>query len=61
MNKIIKLMAKRQNPKRKLNAGQLRESVSLFILAVKELSLENKNLSDVDSILIDKLSQSVKK
>lgn len=37
MDAAIKIMAKRQNPKRKLNAGQLREAIRLFILAVNEL------------------------
>lgn len=41
-NKLIKLMAKHQNDKKKLNSGQLREAVSIFIKALKELSAEEK-------------------
>lgn len=42
MNAIVKKMAANQNAKSKLNAGQLRESASLFIQALVELSLEEK-------------------
>lgn len=42
LNKIIKKMAEKQNAKSKLNAGALRESASLFIKAVLELSNEEK-------------------
>ena len=41
-NKLIKLMAKHQNDKKKLNSGQLRESVNIFIKALRELSAEEK-------------------
>lgn len=41
-NKLIKLMAKHQNDKKKLNSGQLREAVNIFIKALKELSAEEK-------------------
>ena len=43
MNKIIKSMAKNQNAKSKMNAGQLRESAKLFIWAIIELSNEDKS------------------
>jgi hypothetical protein len=36
MNKIIKKMAKMQNEKSKLNAGQLREVVKLFLAATMD-------------------------
>lgn len=42
LNKIIKKMAAKQNAKSKLNAGSLRESASLFVKAVMELSDEEK-------------------
>lgn len=41
-NKIISIMAKNQNQKSKLNAGQLREATNLFIGALIELSHEDK-------------------
>ena len=41
-NKLVKLMAKHQNEKTKLNAGALREAMTIFIKALKELSAEEK-------------------
>ena len=41
-NKLIKLMAKHQNDKKKLNSGQLREAMTIFIKALRELSAEEK-------------------
>lgn len=38
MNQIIKRMAKKQNTKKKLNAGQLRESVRIFLDVLMEMS-----------------------
>lgn len=38
MNQIIKRMAKKQNTKKKLNAGQLRESVRIFLDVLIEMS-----------------------
>lgn len=42
MNAIIKVMAKNQNSKHKLNAGQLREAVTLFLNAAVELSTQGE-------------------
>ena len=42
LNKIIKKMAEKQNSKHKLNSGQLREAVSLFLKSIVELSNEEK-------------------
>ena len=42
MNKIIASMAKNQNKKSQMNAGQLREAAALFIKAMFELSAEDK-------------------
>lgn len=44
LNAIIKKMGEKQNKVKKLNAGQLRESASLFIESLVELSLEDKAL-----------------
>lgn len=38
MNQIIKRMAKKQNTKKKLNAGQLIESVRIFLDVLIEMS-----------------------
>lgn len=42
MNTIIKKMAEKQNKKSKLNAGQLREAVTLFLKSIVELSEQEK-------------------
>lgn len=42
MNAVIKSMAKNQNAKSKLNAGQLREAATLVFKAIRELSAEQK-------------------
>jgi hypothetical protein len=42
MNKIIASMAKNQNKKSKMNAGELREAAALFVKAMFELSAEDK-------------------
>ncbi len=42
MNDLIKRMAKKQNKKKKLNAGQLREAVRLFLEALLEKSAEGE-------------------
>lgn len=42
MNKIVASMAKNQNSKSKMNAGQLREAASLFVKAMLELSESDK-------------------
>jgi hypothetical protein len=42
MNQIIKKMAEKQNKKSMLNAGQLREAVSLFLKSLVELSEQEK-------------------
>lgn len=42
MNLIVKKMAKGQNSKNKLNAGQLRECARLFIAATVELAEERQ-------------------
>lgn len=41
-NKIIKSMAKNQNKKSMLNAGQMREALNLVLKAIVELSAEDK-------------------
>jgi hypothetical protein len=42
MDQIIKKMSEKQNKKSKLNAGQLREAVSLFLKSLIELSEAEK-------------------
>ena len=42
MNALIKKMSEKQNAKSKLNAGQLREAVNLFLKSIVELSEEQK-------------------
>lgn len=42
MNTIIKKMSEKQNKKSKLNAGQLREAVTLFLKSITELSEQEK-------------------
>lgn len=49
LNLIIKKMAEKQNKNKKLNAGELREAVSLFLQSIIELSDEQK-LEFVSSI-----------
>lgn len=49
MNKIVQKMSGKQNKNSKLNAGQLREAVSLTFKAILELSQEDK-LSLVSSV-----------
>lgn len=52
MNLIIKKMAKGQNSKEKLNAGQLRECARLFIDAMVEIAAEkNTTIVEVSSDL----------
>lgn len=43
LNQLISLMSKKQNSKKKLNAGQLREAASICLKSLNELSSENKN------------------
>jgi hypothetical protein len=42
MNKLIKLMSKKQNENNKLNAGQLREAVRLLFLAMQDLTIQER-------------------
>lgn len=42
MNALIKKMAEKQNKNKKLNAGQLREAITLFLKSIVELSEEQK-------------------
>lgn len=49
MNIIIRKMARMQNKKDKLNAGQLREVVSLFIKAASALA-EDKNATSFEVV-----------
>lgn len=56
MNDLIKRMAKKQNKKKKLNAGQLREAVRLFLSAV----IEKANEGEVTSIALQELAKAAK-
>lgn len=38
MNKLVKLIAKKQNAKNKMNAGQIREFIKCYYLAILELT-----------------------
>jgi len=42
-NKLIKLMSKHQNEKAKLNAGQLREALTITLKAMYDLSMIDKS------------------
>lgn len=42
MNSLVKKIAEKQNAKKKLNAGQIREVMSLFLKSLVELSSEQK-------------------
>lgn len=44
LDSIIKTMSKKQNSKHKLNAGQLREVVQIFLQSLVEMPLEDKAL-----------------
>lgn len=56
MNDLIKRMAKKQNKKKKLNAGQLREAVRLFLGAV----IEKANEGELTSIALRELAKVTK-
>ena len=47
MNEIIKRMAKKQNAKKKLNAGQMRECVRIFLESLIEKSQEGE-ITEID-------------
>ena len=49
MNKLVKKMSSKQNKKKKLNAGQMREAIRLFLESVVEISLENNGAEVVDT------------
>jgi hypothetical protein len=42
LNIIVKKMSEKQNKNSKLNAGQLREAVTLFLKSIVDLSNEEK-------------------
>ena len=44
MNVLVKKISEKQNLKKPLNAGQIREVVSLFLESLVEMSLEEKSL-----------------
>ena len=63
LNKLIKIMAKKQNKKHVMNAGQLREAVSLFYKAFVELDFEERILiiDEVRPIINPSIKKEIKK
>lgn len=47
LNKLVKLIAKKQNAKHKMNAGQIREFIKCYVQSMTEIIASEKDMNNL--------------